>query len=48
MACNIYLILFLDEPRANLDHEASKTVREFILELEQEKRTISLTHAGRS
>jgi ABC-2 type transport system ATP-binding protein len=38
-------ILFLDEPTANLDPEASKTVREFILELKKEKRTIFLnTH----
>jgi ABC-2 type transport system ATP-binding protein len=39
------LILFLDEPTANLDPEASKTVRDFILELKKEKRTIILnTH----
>jgi ABC-2 type transport system ATP-binding protein len=38
-------ILFMDEPTANLDPEASKTVREFILELKKEKRTIFLnTH----
>ena len=38
-------LLFLDEPTANLDPEASKTVREFILELKKEKRTIFLnTH----
>ena len=38
-------ILFLDEPTANLDPEASKTVRDFILELKSEKRTIFLnTH----
>lgn len=38
-------ILFLDEPTANLDPEASKTVRDFILELKKEKRTIFLnTH----
>ena len=37
--------LFLDEPTANLDPEASKTVRDFILELKKEKRTIFLnTH----
>jgi ABC-2 type transport system ATP-binding protein len=38
-------ILFLDEPTANLDPEASKTVRDFILELKKEKKTIFLnTH----
>ena len=38
-------ILFLDEPTANLDPEAAKTVRDFILELKKEKRTIFLnTH----
>ena len=38
-------ILFLDEPTANLDPESSKTVREFILELKNEDRTIVLnTH----
>ncbi len=38
-------ILFLDEPTANLDPEASKTVRDFILELKKQKRTIFLnTH----
>ena len=38
-------ILFLDEPTASLDPEASKTVRDFILELKKEKRTIFLnTH----
>ena len=38
-------ILFLDEPTANLDPEASKTVRDFILDLKKEKRTIFLnTH----
>ncbi len=36
-------VLFLDEPTANLDPEASKTVRDFILELKKEKRTIFLT-----
>ena len=35
-------ILFLDEPTANLDPEASKTVRDFILELKRENRTIFL------
>ncbi|HUH82314.1 MAG TPA: ABC transporter ATP-binding protein [Nitrososphaerales archaeon] len=39
------LVIFMDEPTANLDPEASKTVREFILELKKEKRTIFLnTH----
>jgi ABC-2 type transport system ATP-binding protein len=39
------LLLFLDEPTANLDPEAAKTVRDFILELKKEKRTIFLnTH----
>ncbi len=38
-------VLFMDEPTANLDPEASKTVRDFILELKKEKRTIFLnTH----
>jgi ABC-2 type transport system ATP-binding protein len=38
-------ILFLDEPTANLDPEASKTVWDFILELKSENRTIFLnTH----
>ena len=38
-------VLFLDEPTANLDPESSKTVRDFILELKKEKRTIFLnTH----
>jgi len=38
-------ILFLDEPTANLDPEASKMVRDFILELKKEDRTIFLnTH----
>ena len=38
-------ILFMDEPTANLDPEASKTVRDFILELKKEKKTIFLnTH----
>ncbi len=33
-------ILFLDEPTVNLDPEAARTVRDFILELKKEKRTI--------
>lgn len=38
-------ILFLDEPTANLDPESAKTVREFILDLKKQKRTIFLnTH----
>ena len=38
-------ILFMDEPTANLDPEAAKTVREFIVELKKEKKTIFLnTH----
>jgi ABC-2 type transport system ATP-binding protein len=38
-------VLFLDEPTASLDPESSKTVRDFILELKKEKRTIFLnTH----
>ena len=38
-------VLFLDEPTANLDPEAARTVRDFILELKKEKRTIFLnTH----
>lgn len=38
-------ILFLDEPTANLDPESAKTVREFILELRKQKKTIFLnTH----
>lgn len=38
-------ILFLDEPTANLDPESSKTVRDFILDLKEEKKTIFLnTH----
>ena len=38
-------VLFLDEPTANLDPEAAKTVRDFILDLKKEKRTIFLnTH----
>jgi len=38
-------VLFLDEPTANLDPESAKTVRDFILELKNEKKTIFLnTH----
>lgn len=38
-------ILILDEPTANLDPEASKTVRDFVLQLKAEKKTIFLnTH----
>src|SRR5580692_4632221 len=38
-------IVFMDEPTANLDPEASKAVREFILDLKKEKKTIFLnTH----
>jgi ABC-2 type transport system ATP-binding protein len=38
-------ILFMDEPTANLDPESAKTVRDFILELRKERRTIFLnTH----
>ena len=38
-------LLFLDEPTANLDPEAAKIVRDVILELKKEKRTIFLnTH----
>ena len=38
-------ILFLDEPTANLDPEAAKTVRDFILGLKKQKKTIFLnTH----
>jgi ABC-2 type transport system ATP-binding protein len=38
-------VLFLDEPTANLDPEASKTVRDFIMELKKENHTIFLnTH----
>ncbi len=38
-------VLFLDEPTANLDPEASKTVRDFIVALKKEKKTIFLnTH----
>ncbi len=39
------VLLFLDEPTANLDPEAAKMVREVILELKKENRTIFLnTH----
>ena len=38
-------LLFMDEPTANLDPESSKTVRDFILDLKKEKKTIFLnTH----
>jgi ABC-2 type transport system ATP-binding protein len=38
-------VLFLDEPTANLDPAGAKTVRDFLLQLKQEKRTILLnTH----
>ncbi len=38
-------ILFMDEPTANLDPESAKTVRDFILNLKKENRTIFLnTH----
>ena len=38
-------VLFLDEPTANLDPESSKTVRDFILEIKRQGRTIILnTH----
>ena len=38
-------LIFMDEPTANLDPESAKTVREFILELKKEKKTIFLnTH----
>src|SRR5580693_3713922 len=38
-------VLFLDEPTANLDPEGAKTVRDFLLQLREEKRTILLnTH----
>jgi ABC-2 type transport system ATP-binding protein len=38
-------VLFMDEPTANLDPEAAKGVREFILDLKKEKKTIFLnTH----
>jgi ABC-2 type transport system ATP-binding protein len=38
-------VLFLDEPTANLDPEGAKTVRDFLLQLKRENRTILLnTH----
>lgn len=38
-------LIFMDEPTANLDPESAKTVREFILDLKKEKKTIFLnTH----
>ena len=38
-------VLFLDEPTASLDPEGAKTVRDFLLELRKDKRTILLnTH----
>ncbi len=38
-------VLFMDEPTVNLDPESSKTVRDFVLDLKKEKRTIFLnTH----
>ena len=38
-------VLFMDEPTANLDPEASRTIRDVILDLKREKRTIFLnTH----
>ena len=38
-------ILFMDEPTANLDPESAKTVRDFILDLKKQGRTIFLnTH----
>jgi len=38
-------ILFMDEPTASLDPESAKTVREFILDLKKQKKTIFLnTH----
>ena len=38
-------LLFMDEPTANLDPESAKTVRDFILEVKKQGRTISLnTH----
>jgi len=38
-------LLFMDEPTANLDPESAKTVRDFILELKKQGRTIFLnTH----
>ena len=38
-------LIFMDEPTANLDPESAKTVREFILDLKKQKKTIFLnTH----
>jgi ABC-2 type transport system ATP-binding protein len=38
-------VIFMDEPTANLDPESAKTVRDFLLELKRENRTIFLnTH----
>jgi ABC-2 type transport system ATP-binding protein len=38
-------VLFMDEPTVNLDPESAKTVRDFILELKKEKKTVFLnTH----
>ena len=38
-------ILFMDEPTANLDPESSKTVRDFIIDIKKQRRTIFLnTH----
>ncbi|MDA4112742.1 MAG: ABC transporter ATP-binding protein [Thaumarchaeota archaeon] len=38
-------VLFMDEPTANLDPEASKTIRGFILDMKKQKKTIFLnTH----
>ena len=38
-------VVFLDEPTANLDPESSRTIREFILELKRDKKTVFLnTH----
>ena len=38
-------VLFMDEPTANLDPEAAKAVREFILDLKKQKKTIFInTH----
>ncbi len=36
-------VVFLDEPTANLDPEASRTVRDFLLGLKADRRTIVLT-----
>ncbi len=39
------LVLFMDEPTANLDPEAAKVIRDVVLELKNQKRTIFLnTH----